>query len=290
MIYRNKTFNQYLAMPGLNSSTIKPYSISPRYGFWKESKVYDQSGALKIGHLVHSGALEGDAALIKSIEKEHIISGYPINDSTGKPYGKGTVKFKEWYADQDQSKDVIYPDELEKAKKIISFIRQHDATMSVLSKCSERELIVTWKCQYTGMNCKAMIDACGPGIGFDLKTTRLDLFTNKLEREMYERQYHMQFSFYADGLHANGIDPDVFYAGFAQNQEPYDIGCFEINYTALEQGRTDYIKAIANYHKARNEGPNKTGNFPKITQLGIPYYAVEQDEESFSNEIEETFK
>lgn len=290
MIYRNKPFKDYLKMSGFNSSTLKPYSISPKWGFYKESQVFNQSGALKIGHLVHSGALEGYEALRKSIEKDHIASGYPINSSTGKPFGKGTAKFTDWYAEQDQNKDVVFPDEIDQAKKIISSIRKHEATMGVLRRCTERELVITWKCQYTGENCKAMIDACGPGVAFDLKTTRIDFTISKLEREMYDRQYHMQFAFYADGLHANGLDPDEFYAGFAQNKEPYDVGCFEVNYTALEQGRTDYITAIANYHKARNLKENIPGNFPKITQIGIPYYAVIQDEESFADEIEETFK
>lgn len=285
-----ESFSNYLKRPELNNSTLKNYLKSPLDGIYNASKEWGESGAVNKGTLAHAASLEGVAAYKKLLEQEFILSGFPINKSTGKPFGMGSDKFKNWYAEQDQSKSVIFPDDLKETEKIIQSLRGHKAAQSVLKRCDKREITITWRCQYTGENCKARIDACGKGLGVDLKTTRIEFEIGLLESEIYKRAYHMQFAFYSDGLHQNGIDTDEFYVIFAQNKAPYDVGCFEVNYTAIEQGRTDYIQAIANYHKAQQPQQANVGRFPKIGTIGIPYYAIQQDEEAFADEIEEVFK
>lgn len=283
-IHENISFSEYLALPGLNSSLLKPYSKSVRYGYWKEQKGFKRSQAMNIGSLAHCLVLEGKEALTKLIELEFITEGWPINGSTKKAYGETSGKWKDWLETTDPNKKVMLPDELEKVRAMTQAIAEHPAAMQILSRCDKRETAITWICEYTKEPMKALIDGFGSGIAMDLKTIGKQLNTGVLEREMYDRQYHMQFSMYADGLHMNGFDTE-FFVIFVQSKDEMDVCCAEVNYAAMEQGRTDYIRAVENYNKRKS--PVKSGLFPTIIDLSIPYYAIEefQDNNDFVNEV-----
>ncbi len=277
MIYENITFEQYLELPGLNSSLLKPYSISPRFGWHKEKTPFKKSMAMSIGSLVHALTLEGEEAAQELIDSNYITTGFPINENTGKAYGENTKKYTDWLSTQDQSKEVIFPEILEgTVKRVARAIASHEPSREILSAADRRETAVTWHCQFTGVQCKALIDFYGQDFAGDLKTFGKQLTFQSMEREIYDRQYHLQFAFYQDGLRANGINCEDFYVIFAQNKDDYDVGCFVVDESSLEQGQSDYIKAIANYHEAREDTQEfKKGSFPKITEIGIPHYCIE---------------
>ena len=283
-IHENITFSEYLALPGLNSSLLKPYSKSIRYGAWKEQKGFKPSQAMNIGSLAHCLVLEGEEALNNLISTEFIIEGFPVNPSSKKPYGETSNKWTDWLETVDPNKKVMLPDELERVKAMTKAISEHTGAMHILNQCDKRETAITWTCQHTGQLMKALVDGFGSGISMDLKTIGKQLSSKGLEREMFDRQYHMQFSMYSDGLHMNGFDTE-FFVIFVQSKDEMDVCCALVNYAAMEQGRTDYIKAVENY-KRRNE-PVKVGLFPTIIDLSIPYYAIEefQDNNDFVNEV-----
>lgn len=273
-IHKNISFQDYIKLPGFNASLLKPYSISPKYGYYMEHRPFKGSQAMNIGTLAHSLILEGQAATDKLISEQFITEGFPINEKTGKPYGENTKKWQDWLPTVPKYKRVILPEELERVKAQANAVAQHQASVDLLNDCPMRETAVTWKCEYTGQDMKALVDFFGKSKSGDLKTFGRSLSIGALEREMYDRQYHMQFSMYADGLHMNGYDTE-FYAIFVQSKDDYDVGCFNINYTALEQGRSDYIQAIANYHKAR-QSKVRAGRFPQVQDLGIPYWSCDE--------------
>lgn len=272
-IYENITFAEYMALPGLNSSKLKPYSKSVKFGVWKEQKGFKQSRAMALGTLAHSLILEGWVATNKLIAEQFITEGFPVNPKTEKAYGETSGKWLEWVAQQDPNKKVMLPDQLDNVRSMTHAIAEHPAAMQLLNQCNQRETAITWTCEYTGELMKALLDGFGSGIALDLKTIGKQLSAKMLEREMYDRQYHMQFAMYADGLQKNGY-PGEFYVIFIQSKDEMDVCCAIVNYSAMEQGRTDYIKAVNNY-KLRNE-PIKPGLFPAMIDLSIPYYALEE--------------
>lgn len=289
MIYEGITFKDYLKLEGFNSSLLKPYSKSPRYGYWSEHKERKKSKEMSIGKLAHALILEGREAFNKLLIDDYILSGAPVNPKTGVAYGNNTKKFNDWWDKQDQAKQFITEEDLKEIEFITEAVISHSAASTILKRCDKRESAITWTCKYTGVKCKALIDLYGHVVGADLKTISKDLKKSILESEMYNRQYHLQFSFYEDGLEANGINIDDFYVIFAQNKSPYDVACMRVNYTAMDQGREDYIKAIGNYNKAREEGDQKTGAYPNIETIGIPYYAIEDNDEDFDNQVKEAY-
>lgn len=281
MIYENIKFADYLALPGLNASTLKPYSISAKFGEYKRAKEFNQSEAMNLGSLVHAYILEGQKKAIELLKEDYIIEGFPVNPSTGKPYGEGTQKYTDWAATLPAHKSILKPDKVEEAIEIYKAVAEHEPSAAILKECTKRETAITWTCSHTGEKMKALVDFFGKKTAGDLKTYgREEMHLNGLQSEMYKRQYHLQFAFYMDGLQANGFNIEAFYVIFAQSIAPYDVGCFAVNYTAIEQGRTDYIQAVANYHKAQNAAKaNKpiVGLFPYLSDINIPYFAISGD-------------
>jgi hypothetical protein len=281
MIYKNMSFDDYRKLPGLNASKLKPYSISPRHGYFKEKKNEEdkpRSQALSIGTLVHALVLEGQDAAEELIKSKYITSGFPINTKTNKPYGEDSQKYKLWLQDQDPNKSVINKIDLAIVRKIARAINSHSKSRWLLSLAPYRETAITWNCPFTGIPCKAMVDFYGGDFAADLKTFGKQLTFKSIEREMYERQYHLQFAFYRDGLKANGFNAEDFYVIFAQNKDDYDVGCFHVDELSLQQGQNDYLKAIKNYNIATEDKDEfKPGLFPEIATIGIPNYALEFD-------------
>ena len=278
MIYHNMSFEEYRKLPGLNASKLKPYATSPRHGFFKENKGFTKSHAMSIGTLVHALILEGEKAAEELIDSKYITSGFPINQSTGKPYGETSAKYQSWLADQDPEKEVINEVELKVTRKIARAIKSHSKSRWLLSMAPYRETAITWNCSFTGMPCKAMVDFYGGDFAADLKTFGKQLTFRNIEREMHERNYHLQFAFYRDGLKENGFNAEDFYVVFAQNKDDYDVGCFRVDELTLQQGQNDYLKAIKNYNIATEDKDEfKPGLFPEIATIGIPNYALEFD-------------
>ena len=287
MIYENITFKEYLELPGLNASKLKPYSISPAKGKYEETKTFKRTMAMSLGSIVHAYVLEGDEAARQLIEQHYITSGFPINEKTEKPFGEGTAKYKSWLATQDETKEVIFPDVLRNTVlNITDAINGHTESRDILKRADKRETAITWTCQYTGVECKALVDFFGNDLIGDLKTFGKEMTHHSLEREMYDRKYHIQFSYYLDGLNQNGYEVEDFYVIFARTCEDYDVGAFLIDPSTIAQGRKDYIRAIRNYQKATNNPAHITGSFPYLGRLGIPRYHINNDEEIDSEEQE----
>lgn len=285
-IHKDITFKQYLDLPGFNSSLLKGYSVNPRHGFFKQTKAFKDSRAMNIGSLAHALILEGEEALQKLIDTEYITDGFPINEKTGKPFGESTAKWLDWKDSQPVGTKVMLPDDLQHIKDLCQAVCDHPVASNLLSRCSFKETAITWKCHYTGEMMKALLDGFGKGVSADLKTFARQLTMSALERVMYNFKYHLQFSMYRDGLEANNYETE-FYAIFVQSTDEHDVACCRISDSAMEQGRSDYIKAIANFHLAR-QSRVKTGSFPNIVDLGIPSWSLTVDtEEDFIKQIEE---
>ncbi len=273
------TFSEYRELPGLNASKLKPYSISPARGLYKETKEFKKTMPMALGSIIHAFILEGEEAVNELISSHYITSGFPINESTKKPYGETSAKYKEWLATQDPSKEVIFPDILHATvANIIEALREHPEATKMLAIADKRETAITWTCKYTGELCKAMVDYYGNGTAGDLKTFGRELTKSSIERELYDRQYHLQFAFYRDGLVANGVDVDEFNVIFVGTAEENDVAPFVINEPTLEKGRNDYLKAIENYQTAHKYDGGHIGLFPEVTEIGIPNYHLNIDE------------
>lgn len=279
MIYHGIDYNFYEQLPGVRCSTLKPYLESTKAGKVAESKVWN-STALDVGILTHAYVLEGVDKYKQLLDSDYIFDA-PVNPSTGQVYGSGTKKVQDWLAD-NPGKKFLDPALIKQVEDMAEAVHTHDKAMSILEQCNWRECAITWTDKSTGVECKALIDFYGDKIAGDLKTTASGWHINGLERAMYDYAYHMQFAFYSDGLRANGIDINEFYVIFVQKSDAPDVcvGC--VNYTAIEQGQVDYIKALNNWQAGQEieQASKCPGKFPDIIDIGIPYYAVEEFQEA----------
>jgi len=275
MIYKNITFEEYRKMDGLNCSKLKPYLKSSSHGYWHENnRTFKESQAMNIGTLVHAYVLEGGEKAKAMIDEKFIYDGFPVNEKTGKPFGETSKKYIDWLETIPEGKSVIFPDVLDNT--VVSVYRavgNHKPSVKLLKECVNRETAITWTCERTGVLCKALVDFYGNGKAGDLKTFGREMTLTAIEREMYDRQYHMQFAFYTDGLIANGIPVDEFNVIIASTINEYDVGCFSIDEGTIHQGREDYITSIHNYNMALETKTKSEGQFPDKFEIGIPNWA-----------------
>ncbi|MEE9352562.1 MAG: PD-(D/E)XK nuclease-like domain-containing protein [Thiotrichaceae bacterium] len=279
MIHKNMSFSEYRKMDGLNASLLKPYSISPARGLYKETKEFKKTMAMSLGSIVHAHILEGKEAAQELINSHYITSGFPVNESTNKPYGETSGKYQDWLKTQDPSREVIFPDILDTTvNNIVKAVSRHPGAVDMLTLAVHRETAITWICKYTGKKCKAMVDYFGNRTAGDLKTFGREMTKSSIEREIYDRQYHLQFAFYRDGLIENGIAVDEFNVIFAGTSEENDVAACIINADTLEAGRNSYLTAIENYNIAKNCTGSQVGLFPEVIEIGIPNYHLNNDD------------
>lgn len=287
MIYENLPFADYRKLDGLNASLLKPYSISPRYGKYCEQRGFTQSSAMNMGSLVHSYVLEGEEAAKQLLAESYILDGFPVHESgryEGKMFGENTKQFKAWLEEQQPYARYLFPDQVEQCLDIARAVQCNPVANMVLADCPRRETALTWEIE--GVKCKAMIDFYGLAIAGDLKTTGKRLTKRNLERAILDFDYALQFSFYQDGLIANGMDIEEFVAIFVQNKDELDCATMVIDYDTYLYGQDQYMKAIENYKSVEHISDFREcpGLHSEMMTGGVPGY-IKDNDESFVNEI-----
>jgi hypothetical protein len=252
------SFEDYQALDGLNASKLKPYLSSSKDGLYSEEKIWAASRALSMGNYIHARVLEGKTAL-----DNFVTDGFPINVKTGKAYGPTSQKYLDWIATLD-GKKVLTPEDAEIATATSRAVLQHDGAQELLNQCPQRETAITWICEFTGVQCKAMIDYHGEHISGDLKSIGEELTTQAMQKSINRYNYALQFAFYEDGLRQNGIDTE-FSVIFASTKAPHNVAAKMIqHYTEAQEARES--ESVT-----RLQGP-----FPGIGIIGLPGYRLRQ--------------
>ena len=267
-IIENMSFEDYKALDGFNSSTIRPYLVSSLHGeYCRKQKRFD-SIAMKLGRAIHTLCLEGE-----HVFTDQYLVGEPINEKTGKPYGIETKVFKEWLSNWPDLEHLTTP-QAKKVNLMGESLKNNKKVQKLLKQNPNRETVLTWVDELTGKNCKARLDGWGNDL-VDLKSFSKQLDHNALSREIYQRNYHVQMAFYLDGLKANGVEPEHVYFIFIQSIEENDVAICELGYQSIEYGREYYQKALVTYLNAQKGFIS--GCMPEIETVNIPYWVIEND-------------
>lgn len=267
-IIENMSFEDYKALDGFNSSTLRPYLVSALHGEYCRKKQRADSIAMKLGRAIHTLCLEGN----ETFQEEYLI-GEPINGKTGKPYGSDTNMYKAWLSNWPD-KEHLTTSQAHRVMTICETLHNNMTVHELLEHNEHRETVITWVDEMTGQNCKARLDGWGRDL-LDLKSINRQPSHDTISKEIYKRLYHVQMAFYYDGLRANGIEPKNVYFIFVQSTEEMDIAVCELGYQSLEYGQEYYKKALFTCLNAR-KGPI-TGCMPEIETVNIPYWVIEND-------------
>jgi exodeoxyribonuclease VIII len=133
----------------------------------------------------------------------------------------------------------------------------------------------------TGVRCRIRPDAlrCDIGVIIDLKSA-LDASPRAFGRVMHQRGYHTQAAMYAAGYHAiAGEALTDFLMVAVEKAQPFAIGVYRIDDTAMMVGRAIYRDALRRYAEclAADRWP---GYSDRIEALTLPAWAGADDMEA----------
>lgn len=175
-----------------------------------------------------------------------------------KPGATKTEFTKAWMEDMVANPGIIYVKEkdMPMLEAMLKAFQSHPYTKQY-SYDAYNELMVVWKCKYTGVLCKALIDIFKDGHVIDVKTAA-NVKPHKIKWQVRDLRYDIQLCFYADGLKANGVKVDRVSNFFIEKLDLLpDVVPKGYNEERLDECRREYTEAIGNINEAE-----KTGFYP----------------------------
>ena len=199
--------------------------------------------AFTVGSATHTLILEGREAF----GREYIVGG-PVNEKTGKTYGRDTAKFAAWIAENAKGRPVLGDGEYELIQAMEAAVQSHTIARGMVN----RPGIVEHVCRATvmGVPCQARpdkvwVDADGVLHILDLKTCA-DL--DKFKWNVRDYGYAEQLAFYSwvlrmavdSGAPLDEITRYELHIIAVEKQAPYRVGVFEFG----QARRSDAFRTI----------------------------------------------
>ncbi len=240
-ILRGLPFPDYLALPGVHSSTLKAIETSPRH-YQRAIASERDSDAMRLGRVVHALTLTPDAP-----------PDVAVWDG-GRRAGKAWAEFCAEHA----GKTIVRAEELEVAHAMRRAVYAHPKARALLSE-GEPEVTITWderiepgeRPTVASLACKIRIDWLrADGTIVELKTTRA-IAPRAWAREYAARYYHAQAALYRMGLDASdvlGVAPPPPYVIAVENTAPFDVAVYRVPDATIEAGARkvrDWLRKVA---------------------------------------------
>ena len=211
----------------LSSHMLQLFSRSPKkyammvYG----SVAFIDKPEYHVGRAAHKLILEGQDAF----DMAYTVSDGPINERTGKPFGKDSQRYQEWLA--LQRGEIISEADYAAIDEMRGACLSHSGIAELLSSGGEAEGVV--RAELEGVACQIRMDWFGEKCGIvDLKTCRdIEFF----EKDCRDFGYAYQLAFYQSVLQkATGVRFPVHI--IAVDKTDFHIaGRWDIPDTVLEQ-------------------------------------------------------
>lgn len=215
--------NKFLTSHRLNTFRKCPLEYIKRI---KGEIVEGDTPAFTIGRATHTLILEGE----EKFEEEYVVGDGPINEKTGKPFGRETLKFKEWA--EKQTLPVIGSEEHALMLKMRDAVRGQDKAAELLEAGLAE---VTVRTELGGEPVQARLDWYDPerDIIVDLKTCA------NVDKFMYDVRdfgYVAQLAFYAAAVRAARGDDKLpaCWLVAVEKCEPYRVAVYHINYQTMD--------------------------------------------------------
>jgi len=190
------TYEQYDAIEATRWSTLKhldggPGLYLPEEYLWHKQTGGEDSDAMQFGRLFHVAVLEPDELLTRYVE-------WPATKGR-----RGTNEYKS-FVEANAPKEVVTESDYRRALAVRDAVNRHPAAKKLLARKGERESVVTWTDEATGIPCKCRFDLLltdGRPCGVDAKsTTKVD--DHNYGNTIARFGYHGQGGFYRDGAKA----------------------------------------------------------------------------------------
>ncbi|MDD5698885.1 MAG: PD-(D/E)XK nuclease-like domain-containing protein [Victivallaceae bacterium] len=233
----------------LSSHALVDFRKCPEFFHKKETGaiIDEDRPAYVIGRATHTLTLEG----MDKFNAEYTV-GEPINEKTGKAYGKNTQAYQSWLEAQD--KPVISPRDFDFIKRLQIAVHLHNGAAKLLQDGVAEGVVRT---EYRGVPCQIRMDFFNSESGIiDLKTCdNLDYF----EFDARRFQYLHQAAFYRAVLREASGTAYPFHLIAVEKQEPFRCGVWRISDDALASAESENAAAIERLKHCRAEKLWPTG-------------------------------
>jgi hypothetical protein len=204
--------------------------------------------AFQLGRAAHVLTLEGRDAYCGGF-----AIGGPINEKTGKPYGRDTKAFSDWSA--QIGKPVLTHEQAELVEQMAAAVHRHPVAAGLLAS-GQAEAVL--RLAYAGMPSQGRIDwVIGDGRAIcDLKTCD-DLTWFEADARRYGYAHQMAF-YRALVREATGLVPDVTLIA-VEKKAPYRCGVWRMTAQVLDHAERENLAAMRRLDVCRRSDQWPTG-------------------------------
>lgn len=237
----------------LSSHLLKAFRSSPALYKRLIDSPRDQKDrpAFKVGRAVHCRVLEGAEEFDRRFKK----SDGPINETTGQPYGTGTLMYKRWAA--CQTKEVLSRRQFD---LVLNMCRMAPSLPLLSDPSGISEAVLRGRyLEDLPVSCQIRVDRFNAGdtpVLIDLKTCQ-DL--ENFHADVRRFEYVHQVAFYRHMIYElSGVFPSIVFVA-VEKKEPFRIGQFRVSETLLERVEQENTDQIARLIQCRKTGEWMTG-------------------------------
>lgn len=245
-IYKGVKFEDYATARAINNSLIKLYYETESLRGVKLAMERPEiaSNAKRFGTLFHLAMLEPDEF------PKRVLLGGPVNQRTGKEYGRDTKKWAEFEED-NPGKVILANEEAGDFKAMIANVKRHPiARKYLLDQPAAREISMCWNYTFeTVAGGSATVKMKGrpdvllleEPVIVDLKTTEKPLSFRHLSRLFTDYGYYRAAAMYQDGYRVlTGGEKPRFLFVVVQRCEPWECVVCELHEEFENMGRAEY--------------------------------------------------
>lgn len=218
---------EYHAHPAVSKSHLDQVARSPLH-YWsryvaEERVVFDPTPAMMLGTALHARVLEPEL-----FTAEYALA--PAVDRRTKA-GKET-----WEQAAAEGKTLLSSLEWEQVTGMAESVQAHPAARKLLARPGQVELSLFWSDVATDIECKCRPDRLTEdGWVLDLKTTE-DASPTGFAKSAANFRYHVQASWYLDGVRQSGIDPKGFIFIAVEKRPPYAVAVYAADADMIAAG------------------------------------------------------
>jgi hypothetical protein len=249
------TEQEYHSGPEMSSHMLAHFRKSPiLYRLYENGTLENKDKhAYAFGRAAHTLILEGRAAF-----EAKYATGGPVNEKTGKPYGKETKAWSEW--EQSINKVVLGEDEMHVLENMALNVMRHRGAQDVLKEGTAE---VSYRGTLHGIPFRARIDWENEKSILDLKTCQ-DL--DEFERDAIRNGYQYQLACYllcynlARGIQPDGYSslPNVHLLAVEKNP-PWRAGMWQVDTDLMDAAKLTVASNLRAYLHCKNAGVWPTG-------------------------------
>ncbi len=260
---------EYDAIRAANQSSLKLLARSAKYARHKLDNP-ETTEPMAFGTAVHVATLEAE--------------DFPARYHVMPKVDRRTTVGKQAYADALNAAEgkIILPEtgklSYDYACQMGEALHKHPDIHRLFERGPEREAMLVWRDEVTGLLCKGLVDALiddkWATLG-DLKTSR-NCSEDFMSRELYDRGYHVQGAFYLGGYRTiTGKTDANFVLAVVENEPPFDCALYPIGEKSLTLGGIEVRRYLETWKQC-----SETGKWPGVPQrpieLDVPAYRLKE--------------